>query len=189
MLFLLPPLLLPNFKVSNVDVNQLFQFVQLMLKESTYNSQVKKEVELMLSLLQNLLVLKLKLVLKILSFPINTPLPIKLKSVKLKAVVKKKPKTSKSPRELLILQDKSLSQKNIMIHQRVNIALPRRVKVLPNLDQELKFKITSAPKLISQTLHQVHVDVIIPVCASEQLNESVSVCFCETMLTPLIYSS
>ena len=162
-----------------MDVNQLFQFVQLMLKESTYNSQVKKEVELMLSLLQNLLVLKLKLVLKILSFPINTPLPIKLKSVKLKAVVKKKPKTSKSPRELLILQDKSLSQKNIMIHQRVNIALPRRVKVLPNQDQELTFKITSAPKLISQTLHQVHVDVTIPVCASEQQNESVSVCFCE----------
>ena len=187
MLFLLPPLLLPNFKVSNVDVNQLFQFVQLMLKESTYNSQVKKEVELMLSLLQNLLVLKLKLVLKILLFPINTPLPIKLKSVKLKAVVKKKPKTSKSPRELLILQDKSLSQKNIMIHQRVNIALPRRVKVLPNQDQELKFKITSALKLISQTLHQVLVDVTMS--ANEQQNESVSVCFCETMLTPLIYSS
>ena len=177
MLFLLPPLLLPNFKVSNVDVNQLFQFVQLMLKESTYNSQVKKEVELMLSLLQNLLVLKLKLVLKILSFPINTPLPIKLKSVKLKAVVKKKPKTSKSPRELLILQDKSLSQKNIMIHQRVNIALPRRVKVLPNQDQELKFKITSALKLISQTLHQVH--VVVTMYASEQQNESISICFCE----------
>ena len=169
-----------------MDVNQLFQFVQLMLKESTYNSQVKKEVELMLSLLQNLLVLKLKLVLKILLFPINTPLPIKLKSVKLKAVVKKKPKTSKSPRELLILQDKSLSQKNIMIHQRVNIALPRRVKVLPNLDQELKFKITSAPKLISQTLHQVH--VVVTMYASEQQNESISICFCETMLTPLIYS-
>ena len=175
MLFLLPPLLLPNFKVSNVDVNQLFQFVQLMLKESTYNSQVKKEVELMLSLLQNLLVLKLKLVLKILSFPINTPLPIKLKSVKLKAVVKKKPKMSRLPRELLILSDKSLSLKNIMIHLRVNTAHLRREKVLLNLDQELKFKIMSAPKLISQTLLQVHLAATTYVDASE--HESTSL-FC-----------
>ena len=170
-----------------MDVNQLFQFVQLMLKESTYNSQVKKEVELMLSLLQNLLVLKLKLVLKILLFPINTPLPIKLKSVKLKAVVKKKPKTSKLPRELLILQDKSLSQKNIMIHQRVNIALPRRVKVLPNQDQELKFKITSALKLISQTLLQVH--VVATHVAIERQKESTSLFCLETMYNTLIYSS
>ena len=134
---------------------------------------------IMLSSLQNLLVLKLKLVLKILLSPINTLSPIKLKSVKPKAVVKKKPKTLKLPRELLILLDKSLSQKNIMIHLRVNIALLRRVRVLPNLDQELKFKITSAPKLISQTLHQVHVVVIMHVYASEQQNESILVCFCE----------
>ena len=141
-----------------------------------------KDVVIMLSSLQNLLVLKLKSVLKILLFPINTLLPIKLKSAKPKAVVKKKPKTVKLPRELLILQDKSLSQKNIMIHLRVNIALLRRVRVLPNLDQELKFKITSAPKLISQTLPQVHADVTIHVDApSEQQNESISICFCETM--------
>ena len=144
---------------------------------------------IMLSSLQNLLVLKLKLVLKILLFPINTLSPIKLKSVKPKAEVKKKPKTLRLPRELLILLDKSLSQKNIMIHPRVNIALLRRERVLPNLDQELKFKITSAPKLISQTLHQVHVVVTIHVYASEQQNESTLVCFYETMLTPLIYSS
>ena len=121
----------------------------------------------MLSSLPNLLVLKLKLVLKILLSPINTLSLIKLKSVKLKAVVKKKPKMSRLPRELLILQDKSLSQKNIMIHLRVNTALPRRERVLLNLDQELKFKTMSAPKLISQTLHQVHVDATTFVHASE----------------------
>ena len=129
----------------------------------------------MLSSLLNLLVHKLKLVLKILSSPINTLSPIKLKSVKLKAVVKKKPKMSRLPRELLILSDKSLSQKNIMIHLRVNTALLRREKVLLNLDQELKFKIMSAPKLISQTLLQVQLAATTYVDASE--HESTSL-FC-----------
>ena len=142
-----------------------------------YNSQVLKEVVLMLNFLQNLLVLKPKLVLKILLSPINTLSPIKLKSVKHKAVVKKKPRMLRLPRELLIFKDKSLSQKNIMIHLRVNIAPQRRVRVLPNLDQELKFKITSAPKLISQTLLQVHAVVTTHVDASELQNESTSV-FC-----------
>ena len=147
-----------------------------------YNSQALKDVVIMLSSLQNLPVLKLKLVLKILLSPTNTLSPIKLKSVKHKAVVKKKPRMLRLPRELLIFKDKSLSQKNIMIHLRVNIQPLRRVKVLPNLDQELKFKITSAPKLISQTLHQVHVVVTIHVYASEQQNESILVCFCENRI-------
>ena len=177
MLFLSPPSLPPNFKLLIMDVNKSFHLVQYLLKVLTYNSQVLKDVVIMLSSLQNLLVPKLKLVLKILLFPINTPSPIKLKSVKPKVVVKRKPKTLRLPRELLILLDKSLSQKNIMTHLRVNIALLRRERVLPNLDQELKFKITSAPKLISQTLHQVH--VVVTMYASEQQNESISICFCE----------
>ena len=170
----------------DVDVLQLFPFVES-LKVLTYNSQVLKDVVIMLSSLQNLLVLKHKLVLKILLSPINTQSPIKLKSVKHKAVVKKKPKMSRLPRELSIFVDKSLSQKNIMIHLRVNIALPRRVKVLPNLDQELKFKITSALKLISQTLLQVH--VVATHVAIERKTESTSLFCLETMYNTLIYSS
>ena len=110
MLYLSPPSLLPNFKLSIVDLilYQLFQVVHIVLKVLRYNSQVLKDVVIMLSSLQNLLVLKLKSVLKILLFPINTLLPIKLKSAKPKAVVKKKPKTVKLPRELLIFLDQPL---------------------------------------------------------------------------------
>ena len=74
-----------------------------------------------------------------------------------------------------------------MIHQRVNTALPRREKVLLNLDQELKFKTTSVLKLISQTLLQVHVAATKYVHESE--NESTSVYFYEAIKKPLIYSS
>ncbi len=68
-----------------------------------------------------------------------------------------------------------------MIHQRVNTALPRREKVLLNLDQELKFKTTSAPKLTSQTPLQVHVDVTKYEDAIEHKNESISDCFYEAI--------
>jgi len=54
-----------------------------------------------------------------------------------------------------------------MIHPRVNTALPRRERVLLNLDQEIKFKTMSALKLISQTLLQVQLAATTFVHASE----------------------
>ena len=84
----------------------------------------------------------------------------------------------------MILVVRSLSQKNIMTHLKVNIAHLRKEKEHLNLDQELKYRITYVLKLISLILLQAHAYAVQLAAAYEDLKESTTL-YC----SEIIYSS